>query len=146
MLNPALLAAVTAAAADGYDRESEQPLPWPLAFIVAPMVLHRGTRDALPGAISTHIHVWVSRQSSVRAGFPLRARVLVEPVKEGLRFGVRHGLLRVDAGGVRSGGQRLRFDDIGDIRTIVRRATFVGRWLSRAEHPSTVFALLGVAP
>jgi hypothetical protein len=146
MLNPALVATVTSAAAAGYDRETQQALPWPLSFIVAPMALHKGTRDALPIAISTHLHAWVSRESLIRAGFPQRARVLVEPVKEGVRFGLRHGLLRFDAGGLRAGGQRLAFDDLGDIRTITRRATFVGRWLSRAEHPSTVFALLGVAP
>ena len=48
LLNPALLAVVCAAAASQYERESDEAMPWPLAFLVAPLVLHRGTREALP--------------------------------------------------------------------------------------------------
>lgn len=146
MLNPTLLAMVIGAAASGYERETQTAMPWPLCFIAAPLVLHRGTREALPGAISSHLHVWVSRQPSVRSGFPARARSLVRPVREGLRFGLRHGLLIADATGVRSGDQRLRFDNVGDIREIARRALFVGRWFTKADQPATIFALLGVRP
>ena len=49
LLNPAQLAAISAAAASQYERASRQAMPWPLAFLVAPLVLHRGTREALPG-------------------------------------------------------------------------------------------------
>jgi hypothetical protein len=144
MLNPALLAAVVAAGAAGYDRETERPMPWPLSFVIAPLTLHRGTREAMPTSLATHLGTWVSRNPVLRAGLPLRAHALVEPVREGLRFGLRHGLLTLEDGGLRQGLERLRPPDVGDLRLILRKATFAGRWVSRAEEPQTVFALLGV--
>jgi hypothetical protein len=145
LLNPALMACLEAAAASGYEREKEAAMPWPLCFVIAPMVLHRGTRQALPARISSHLAAWVSGNPVLRAGLPLRARALVEPVREGLRFGLRYGLLEtVPGGGLRQAVPRLRAPDAGDLRDILAKATFAGRWLSLSEEPATVFALLGV--
>jgi hypothetical protein len=143
-LNPALLAALIAAAAAGHDRETQGPLPWPLSFVIAPLVLHRQTREALPSSVATHLGTWVSRNPVLRAGLPLRARSLVEPVREGLRFGLRHGLLTVEAGGAVRQATRLRPLDAGDLRQVLNKATFAGRWVGRAEEPATVFALFGM--
>jgi hypothetical protein len=145
LLNPAVLAAVVAAGAGGYERETHIPMPWPLSFVIAPLTLHRGTREALPSTLATHLGAWVSRNPVLRAGMPLRARALVEPVREGVRFGLRHGLLAAEDGGaLRQGIAGPRPPDIGDIRDILRKATFAGRWFSRMEQPGTVFALLGI--
>jgi len=145
LLNPALLACLEAAAASGYEGEKEAAMPWPLCFVIAPMVLHRGTRQALPARISSHLGAWVSSNPVLRAGLPLRARALVGPVREGLRFGLRYGLLETGpGGGLRQAVPRLRAPDAGDLRDILAKATFAGRWLSLSEEPATVFALLGV--
>ena len=145
LLNPALMAAIIAAAASGYDRETQSALPWPLSFVIAPMVLHRGTRDAMPSSLATHLGVWVSRQPVLRAGLPPRAQSLVGPVREGLRFGLRHGLLTNEpGGGLRPAVSRLRPPDVGDLRAVLTKAVFAGRWVSRSDQPATVFALLGV--
>jgi Family of unknown function (DUF6521) len=145
LLNPALIAAILAAAASGYDREAHSALPWPLSFVIAPLVLHRATREALPSSVSTYLGVWVSRQPVLRAGLPQRAQGLVSPVREGMRFGLRHGLLAIDAaGGLRQAVSSLQPPEAGDLRAIMTKATFVGRWVSRSDQPATVFALLGV--
>lgn len=147
MLNPALIAAILASAADGYRKESDQALPWPLSFVIAPLVLHRGTRQALPVSTRTHLATWTSRNPLLRAGFPPRAQGLVEPVKEGLRFGLTYGAITVVGDGLRG---RLRrptgFQPPDDLADILRRAGFVGRWLAKVDNAATVFAVLGVAP
>lgn len=143
MLNPALVASVLASAAVGYRREAHEDLPWPLSFLVAPLVLHRGTREALPSRISTHLPTWVSRQPSIRVGFPLRAASLVSPVREGLRFGIRVGLIGLADGRLRSTSSRSEPSDPA-LMEIIRSSTFVGRWFSRLDQPATAFALFGV--
>ncbi|UJC78953.1 hypothetical protein D4768_15535 [Rhodococcus erythropolis] len=150
MLNPALLAAVIASAAIQFHSTGKTSMPWAYSFIVAPLVLHRGTREELPKSTRTHWSAWVSEHPVEHAGFARRALSLKEPVQEGLRFGLRNGMLEVDAQGgllasLASGkGHTLAKDS--DVHRIVSRAGFVGKWLTKIEQPATLFVLLGVAP
>ncbi|MDN5745730.1 MAG: DUF6521 family protein [Nocardioidaceae bacterium] len=148
MLNPALLAAITAAAASEYKRATGEPMPWPLAYLIAPLVLHRSTRESLPRTTRTHLGNWVSQNPVIHAGLSARAQSLAEPVREGLRFGLRHGALEVDDRG------RLTGDLVapakkaapGEAGQIIAKAGLVGKWLAKIDHPATVFAVMGVAP
>jgi len=150
MLNPALLATLTATAVLRYRETSGQAMPWAYAFIVAPLVLHRGTRESLPRTIRANLNTWVADHPVEHAGFAQRAVSLRESVQEGLRFGLRTGILGVDEGGglnasLASGkGHTLAKDS--EVQQIVARAGFIGRWLTKIEQPATVFVVLGVAP
>jgi len=145
LLNPALLAVVCAAAASQYERESDEAMPWPLAFLVAPLVLHRGTREALPRDTRTHLPTWVAGNPVIWAGFPRRAQELTGMVREGLRFGMTHGALEVTGDGrIRNAVPFTRPVQGGDSAEIIRSAGLVGRWFTKADQPATIFALLGV--
>jgi hypothetical protein len=148
MLNPALLAVVAAAAAEEYERASREPMPWPLTFLVAPLVLHRNTREALPRTTRSHLSTWVTKNPLLRAGFPQRAKSLAGPVRQGVRFGLANGWLILTEDGDLRGAlvQSARPSSVGDITAIVRSAGLVGKWLTKLERPATAFALLGVAP
>jgi hypothetical protein len=148
MLNPALLATVIVSAANGYQKETGDSLPLVLSFVVAPMVLHRGTREALPPSTRTHLATWVSRNPVIRAGLPRRALGLVEPVRAGIRFGIANGALRLDGDQLTAslprwprGSERPK-----ELEAILRSANMTGRWLSKTSSPATVLAILGVAP
>ena len=143
LLNPALIAILMAEAAKGYERQ-RQPMSWPLAFLVPPLVLHRPTRDALPRDTRTHLSTWLAREPVIRAGFPERAAAMAPLSREALRFGLRNGVLDASEGAVR--GVINRSVPPGDLRVLVNRAGMVGRWLARTDQPSTVFALFGVRP
>lgn len=150
MLNPALMATIAANAALRYHEASTQAMPWFYSFLVAPLVLHRGTRDVLPRNTSTNIPTWVARHPVEHAGIGPRARSLRAAVQEGIRFGLRHDMLEVTqdgglVGSLASGpGRTLERDS--EVQRIVARAGFVGRWLTKVEQPATAFVILGVAP
>lgn len=146
MLNPAFLSLTVAAAAVGYQRESQAALPLPLAFLVAPLVLHRETRELLPIRVNSHLSKWVMDNPVIAAGFGDRARVLVGPVREGLRFGLRVGGLELVEGGLVGQLENPKPSTTGDIAAVYRKATFVGRWFAQLDTPTTAFALLGVTP
>jgi hypothetical protein len=148
MLNPALLAAIIAVAAAEYERADGDPMPWPLAFLVAPLVLHRDTREALPRSTRSHLATWVSDHPAIRAGLPARARSLIDPVREGLRFGLNTGVLAIVGDGRIRGSlpSTNQPPDLGDLRKIIRSAGMVGKWLAKLDQTATSFALLGVAP
>jgi hypothetical protein len=150
MLNPALLAVVTAAAAIQYELADEKPMPWPLAFLVAPLVLHRGTREVLPKTTRSHLGTWVAQHPVEHAGFALRAVSLRDSVREGIRFGVGNGLLAVDTEGRLMGtlatGKGRSPDRASEAGRIVAQAGFVGKWFTKIDQPATAFVMLGVAP
>jgi hypothetical protein len=144
LLNPALFASLLSVAAHGYESKSEEPMIWPLAFLVPPLVLHRPTREALPKTVATHLPTWVGRQPLVRAGFPQRAARLTPLTREGFRLGLRFGVLETDDG--RLTGTLTMPDCSGDLNEILKSASLVGRWLAKLDQPSSAFALLGVKP
>ncbi len=173
MLNPALFAALTAAAASEYERTDGAPMPWPLAFLVAPLVMHRGTRDALPRDTRTHLGNWVQQHPVIHAGIGARAQSLADPVREGIRFGLRHGVLNVDdqgrlsgtlapvpkaaaattsgsAAGATAGSAGGAVRGVGEpgseVGVLLAKAGMVGKWLTKLDQPATAFAMLGVAP
>ena len=137
MLNPALLAAIIAAAAAEYERADGDPMPWALAFLVAPLVLHRDTRQALPLTTRSHLATWVSNHPTIRAGLPARARSLTDPVREGLRFGLDRSVLEIVGDGRIRGSLQFASQppDRGDLRSIIRSAGMVGRWLAKLDQP-----------
>jgi ABC-three component (ABC-3C) system Middle Component 3 len=143
MLNPALLAVLLAAAAQDYEKAKER-MPWPLGFLVLPLVLHRPTRSALPRNTRTHLSTWIGRNPLLRAGFPARAATMVPLTRGGIRFGLRAGVLDID--GQTLGGDVTSDRAAGELGQLMRTAALTGRWLATVDQPSTAFALLGVAP
>jgi len=150
MLNPALLATLTANAAIQYRDNGDRSMPWVYAFIIAPLVLHRATRESLPRNIRANLNTWVAEHPVEHAGFARRAVSLKDSVQEGLRFGLRSGILAVDRDGgltaelAKGRGHTLAKNS--EVQQIVARAGFVGKWLVKIEQPATVFVVLGVAP
>jgi hypothetical protein len=129
-------------AAEGYRREGLAFMPWPLAFLIPPLVLHRPTRNALPPNLRTHFATWVSRQPLLISGFPERAHVMVEPTREALRMALRTQRVSLVDGSLRA---TLRGAPTpGEVRQILAASSLVGRWLAHLDQPSTAFALLGV--
>ena len=117
---------------------------WPLAFLLAPLVLHSPTREVLPKTVATHLPTWIRRQPLMRAGFPSRAAHLTPFTREGLRFGVNHGVLLLDDGRLRGTLSPPGGDD--ELAEILKSASLVGRWFVKLDQPSSAFALLGVRP
>jgi hypothetical protein len=144
-LNPALIAAVTATAASDYERAaSGRLMPWPMAFVVAPLILHRPTRRALPTSTRTHLPNWVAEHPALVAGLTVRSTSLAPAIREGLRFGLRHQMLTIEQGCLK--GRISKSRPQGELSDIIKAASLIGRWTAKSDNPSTVFALLGVRP
>ncbi|MFC8174962.1 three component ABC system middle component [Streptomyces sp. NPDC057325] len=144
-LNPALMAAIAATAARDYEQAaSGRLMPWPMAFVVAPLVLHRPTRRALPATTRTHLTNWVADHPALVAGLAPRSSSLGPAVREGLRFGIRHRMIAIENGCLRGTVAKSRTE--GELAELIKAASLIGRWTAKSDNPSTVFALLGVRP
>lgn len=154
LLNPAFLSILIQQCIKTYSDESKGNAPYVLPFLVSPIVLHKRTRDALPGRISTPFTTWITQLqgSHSKIGYPERAYSVVPYVKEALAFAfVNNILITEDDGSLRVNKQIRVPNHLNDTLTeevfmCYKKAYFSGRWLARVGKIETVMALLGVKP
>lgn len=143
MLNPALIAVIIGQSANAYSTQRREPMPWSLAFVVATMVLHSPTRDALPTSTRTHLSTWLLNNPRISAGFSYRTESLRDRVLEGLRFGLRHQHLSIQSSGIVAPKIDLK-EVSGELQVLLKKAELAGRWLAKVQGVSTVYSLLGM--
>jgi hypothetical protein len=153
LFNPAFCATLLAKATDEFIKKAQRPLPFALSFLLLPIVLHRGTRSALPRSTITSLLPWVQENRAQLVGFATRVQQLRSITREALLFGVQYQTLALsDEGEVMIGPRRLLATDrrsglfTDEARECVDRAGFVGRWFAVAGTTATIYAAWGVAP
>ena len=148
LLNPAFIGLLLAHAARQHRDQNGTHMVWPLAFLVAPLVLHEPTRLQLPRAVSTSLVTWAQREPVLRAGLPPRAQALAPTVREALRFGVRRGALMFDGPALVATREPRSpsADASAELRDCVTRSRLVGRWFATVGDPATIMLALGVRP
>jgi hypothetical protein len=148
--NPAFVALVLVSGARGFHSETQGGLPYPLAFLLVPIVVHGRSRDELPRTVRTSLAAWLADHVYLRETFPLRVRALAPAIREGVAMSLTAGCLEIGLGGVLIPTERAPATagarQTSQTKAILDRAGFVGRWLGRAGSPATVFALWGVRP
>jgi len=153
LFNPAFGSLLLRTACRGYaeGERDGRPLPITLAFIVLPIVLNQRMRDTLP-TLKTLMSTWVAGHPEHVAGFGDRSREMADVTREAVQFGCSQTWLAISAQGLYPGPVRLRSDppklatDTDDVRACYAAARFIGRWLPRDGHQSTILSMLGVAP
>jgi Family of unknown function (DUF6521) len=153
LFNPAFCATLIAKAADEYQKKVQSPLPFPIAFLLLPITLHRGTRDALPGSTITSLLSWIQDNRDQLVDFTIRVQRLRGITREALLFGMQHETLGITPdGGVAVGPKRQSATEkrtglfTEETRECVERAGFLGRWFAAAGTTATIYAAWGIAP
>jgi hypothetical protein len=152
LFNPAYCGWLLREAVEGYTSVKPAGLPLPLAFLALPVVLHRPTRELVPGAVTTKLHAWLQEHPQVRVNFAERTRELAPFTREALLFLSASRQLRVNDDGAITVAGKLGpgkaglLELSGEMRESVSKARFVGRWFASAGAPATVFQMWGVCP
>jgi ABC-three component (ABC-3C) system Middle Component 3 len=94
LLNPAFCGHVIYGCAEAHESEADKPMPYALAFLVLPLVLHSETRSTMK-ANTRHFEVWLSVNPEIKVGLATRARSLVPFARETLGFLQRSGTLTI---------------------------------------------------
>jgi len=151
LLNPAFCSLVIRDTAKEYYKEKAEGIPYPLIFLVLPIILHRSTREMLPKTKSTKMHVWLEENQNLRIGFAKRISRLIPYTREALVFGLQKGKIRIDENaGVHPDGNLSRPTGLsqrpGDVNICREKAQFIGRWLANSGSISTIFTMWGIKP
>jgi len=152
LFNPAFCCAVLTLAISTYATRGTARMPFPLAFLVLPIILHKRTREDLPRSTTTSLAAWMQQNQEVRLQFHERVMALKPHTKEAIRFGVQHKWLELQHDGELSATQgtariRAKTDALnGEAKECAAKAALVGKWFSSAGTAETVMTLWGVRP
>jgi hypothetical protein len=152
LLNPGFCACLLWQAAAAYEGASKEPLPFDLAFLVLPMVLHRATRDSLPKVVKSSLAVWLNDNPLAPSRLADRARTISPFTKEAMLFGGVHGLLRFKGTSISANRDMNKGiaadlkDSTNEVKICAKRAEFLGKWFAASGNPGTIMAIMGVRP
>jgi len=153
LFNPAFCGLLIAQTSDDYAKKARHAMSFPLAFLSLPIVLHRATRQALPGSTVTSLLPWIQDHREQLVDFATRVERLREVTREAILFATQHEFLAVDAEGRLSSGSKRKTATekrtglfTAEARECVDRAGFLGRWFAAAGTTPTIFAAWGIAP
>jgi hypothetical protein len=150
LYNPALIALILAQAATDHEKRSGTGLPFSLAFLVAPIVLHGPTRSALPRQARKKMGEWLELHPVLRAGLARRATSLAPSVRAGVRYGLRGGAVALTDGVLTAPskpkvkGKNIMLSD--EVSDILKQANYVGGWFAMNGTPAAIYALWRVKP
>ncbi len=151
LMNPAFMGTVVHHAVHGFEQESGLGMPFPLVFLVPPVVLVEGTRAVLPRRKDNSLAAWLQDHPNTRLRFGAIAGAMVPVVREGLLFAAAKAALALDGAGFRA-GRLVRGSgaavatNTNQFQEILRSARFVGKWYANAGTTETIMALWGVRP
>jgi len=151
LLNPAFCALVLRDSVKSYHDHENTGMPFILAFLLLPLVLHRRTRDSVPQRPTTSFAQWIEKHNEVTVGFDDRVRELSPYTREAIAFGLQHSVLVIAAnGGIVVASESIMYPS--DWRSdspasrCITCAKNVGRWFAEIGDESTICRLLGVRP
>jgi hypothetical protein len=124
-------------------------MPFPLAFLVPPVVLVDSTRASLPSRKDHSLAAWLQEHPGTRLRFGEIAKAMVPVIREGILFAAGKTVLsiveaRFQAGRLPRGAATAVGSNTVQYQDILRKAAFVGRWYANAGSTETVMALWGV--
>jgi hypothetical protein len=153
LFNPAFCGALIVKTVEDFAKKASRGLAFPLSFLVLPIVLHHGTRQALPGSTVTSLLPWLQENRQQLVDFPDRVRRLKSITQESIMFSMGQDVLVIAQDGSLSvGTKKISITDkstesfTSEARECVDRARFLGRWLATAGTTATIMAGWGVAP
>ena len=150
LFNPAFCGLLMAAGVSGFTERDENGMPYPLSFVLLPIVLHRSTREALPNTLSTKMHPWIQQNQDARVGFAERCHAISGHIREAVLFAGLSGLISFSADArmkpTKASLKTPAWPTESESAVCLRRARFVGRWLANAGEVGTVFAMWGIRP
>ncbi len=152
LLNPPFCCITLTSACAGFTELSGQPLPFALAFMVLPIVLHKNTRESLPRTTRTSVPAWLQEHAEARIGFHKRLMALKPHTREAMRYGLGFDLMAMgDSGLIRCIVTNTRINRAirsldGDAQECVSRARLLGKWFGTSASTETLMALWGIRP
>jgi hypothetical protein len=151
LLNPAFCGEVIRRTVISFNENDKgSAMPFVLAFLILPIVLHKRTRQKMPLRSSTYFHSWVEENEAVFIGFADRAKQMMPFTREAILFLMVQQAMTVDEDGFVYASRYKKAIPRGanteEINEIYKKAELLGKWLRLTGNPQTIFMFLKIRP
>lgn len=149
LLNPAFCGRLIYTTVRKYNMFSNRALPFPLVYLILPLVLHKATREKISSR--TQFLVWLERYPELLIGFAPRAKELIEITNEAIEFLLQTQVLslndqaELEVNSTIKNLSEIKFTD-EEIKECLQKSEHIGRWFAATGKVETIFIGLGVRP
>lgn len=148
LFNPAFCCTVLTASVVGYSLESNLGMPFPVPYLVFPLIMHKKTRDALPKTTKSSLPAWLDANPQVQYSFFDNLLAMKPFVGESVLFGSRVNWLVYKNGSLHTTIKNSQITKYagkqGEVHDCLLRAKMAGKWLSISGTTDTLLELFGV--
>ena len=149
LLNPAFCGRVIYGAVSEYQRSTKRDFPFPLVYLILPLILPRPIRTEINSR--TQLINWVQRHQELVFNFGKRAGDLVEITNEAVELMLQTGYMMLTDSGelskvITAGALSKTKHTDSEVTECLKKAEHVGRWFAGAGKVETIYTSLGVRP
>ena len=152
LFNPPFCCMILTSSIVGFKTGQELGMPFPIAYLIFPLIFHKNTREALPLSSKTSLAAWIEENPNTKFKFFDNLMALKPFVGEAILFGSKLNWLSYENGFINTTITNNQVTNIaynksdGEVRDCILRARVVGKWLSNSGTTETVMELFGVKP
>lgn len=148
LLNPAFCGQVILHFLKKYQQYSESGTPYPLVFLILPIILHAETRTKIPSVSKSKFHSWLMQNQSILIDLPERIKQLVPITKQSILLLSYYDSIQFSNGQImiKKFNPKTSSSDWLDIQDCFKKSENLGKWLVKAGTITTIYSLLGVKP
>lgn len=149
LLNPAFCGRLIYTVLKEYEKQKNAPMPFPLVYLILPLVLHKQTRDTISS--STRLLNWIQTHQNLLIGFASRVRGMIDITNETLDFLLGLGIVQIS-----NSGSFVRTDVIDklsenkfcneEIKECINKSKHIAKWFAKAGSVTTIYVYFGVRP
>lgn len=149
LLNPAFCGRVLYSIVKTYGDITKRAFPFPLIYLVLPLILHKKTRELINSR--TKLLMWVQRYPETLINFPRRTKELVPITNEAIELLLQCNLFQLTNNGeieivqtVKALSKTKYTND--EIKDCIKKSEHVAKWFAGAGKAETIFISMGVRP
>ena len=147
LLNPAFCGRLLYAAIAEYESRGGH-MPFPLLYLILPLVLHKTTREKINS--KSKMLNWVHKNQDALVGFATRTKGLLEITNESIEFLLCSGVVQITAFGEFSIIPTIKLREKNpldkEIKECIEKTRHVARWFVNAGTTENIYVNLGVRP
>ncbi|MFL0198447.1 three component ABC system middle component [Clostridium sp. WILCCON 0269] len=132
-----------------YNEVSKKAFPFPLIYLVLPLILHKATRKLILS--KTQMMVWLQRYPELLIGFSERTKQLVTITNEATEFLLQMGLLNLTSNAeleishtIKSLSKKKYIND--EVKDCINKSEHVAKWFAATGKTETIYISLGIKP